>query len=177
MLKRTLFLILLIVIAACGGGSDSTSVDVGTNPRISGCGGFDTSQNRLISQQEEDSSCSDERLIWQYDEESQTVHFLNKDIYLNCCGEHYVSIFENEKIGNYKIEEIDNAIGGDGRCNCMCFFDFEIDLVNPTTIEDTIYVTLTRVIDGDDDVIWEGELVLSEGEGDILIEENVGYCY
>jgi hypothetical protein len=54
----------------------------------------------------------------------------------------------------------------------MCFYDFEIDLIDSTTISDTIYVMLTRVIDGHEDKIWDGDLVLSVGEGDELIEEN-----
>jgi hypothetical protein len=170
------FLILVFCVSCGGGGSDSSSVAVGTNPLISECGGFDTMQNILISQQEEDASCSDERLFWQYDEVSQIVHFLNKDVWLNCCGEHSISISMDEETGKYTIVETDDPLDGDGRCSCMCFFDFAIDLNNPTTIADTIYVKLTRVIDGAEDAIWEGELILSDGEGDVLIEENVGFC-
>jgi hypothetical protein len=174
-LKKTVFFILLIVITACGGGSDSSSVAVGTNPRVSGCDGFDTMQSRFINQQEEFYDCRDERLLWQYNEASQIVHFLNKDVWLNCCGEHSISISMDVETGKYTIVETDDPLDGDGRCSCMCFFDFAIDLNNPTTILDTIYVTLIRVIDGHEDIVWEGELILSNSEGDELIEGNVGY--
>ena len=41
---------------------------------------------------------------------------------------------------------------------------------------DIIHVTLTRVIDGHEYEMWSDDLVLSVGEGDELIEENLGYC-
>ena len=45
-----------------------------------------------------------------------------------------------------------------------------------TTISDTIHVMLTRMIDGHEDKIWEGDMVLNVGEEDELIEENVENC-
>ena len=180
MFKRILILVLLIFITACGGGSsDSSFVAVGTNPRVSECVNFGTVQNRIISQLEE-YYCSDERLLWQYDEVSQTIHFLNKDVLLGCDAEFSISILKDMKTGNYRIEEREDP-GTVMEAVCLCFFDFEIDLNNPTTISDTIYVTLTRVINdyeyiGHEYIIWEGSLDLSDSEGDILIEENVGFC-
>ncbi len=49
-------------------------------------------------------------------------------------------------------------------------------MIGSTTISDTIYVMLTRVIDGHEYELWGSDLVLSVGEGDELIEENVGDC-
>ena len=114
-------------------------------------------------------------MFWQYDEESQTVHFLNKNVWLNCCGLHSISIFLDKETGDFEIEETDDPLDG-LRCTCECFYDFKIDLIGYTTISDTIHVMLTRVIDGHEYKIWSGDLVLSVGEGDELIEENVGDC-
>ncbi len=177
---QVLFLLVLVFCVSCGGGSDSALITVGTNPRVSECVNLGTMQNRIISQQEE-YYCSDERLIWQYNEESQTVHFLNKDVWLGCDAEFSISIFKDEKTGTYKIVERENPESL-MEAICLCFFNFEIDLNNPTTISDTIYVILIRAINefdyiGHEHLIWEGELVLSNGQGDVLIEENVGYSY
>ena len=173
--------LLLVFCVGCGSGDSNTvegnfsSISVGANPVVSGCDHLDTVLNKSLSQQEENESCRDERLLWQYDEESQTVHFLNKDVWLNCCGVHSISIFLDKETGDFEIEETDDSLNGQ-RCLCMCFYDFKIDLIGSTTISDTIHVMLTRVIDGHEYKIWDGDLVLSVGEGDELIEENVGDC-
>jgi hypothetical protein len=173
--------LLLVFCVGCDSGDSNTdegnfsSISVGANPAVSDCDRVDTGLIKSFSQEEETESCRDERLLWHYDEESQTVHFLNKNVWLNCCGVHSISIFWDKETGDFEIEETDDPING-GRCLCECFYDFEIDLIDSKTISDTIYVMLTRVIDGHEDKILEGDLVLSVGEGDELIEENVGDC-
>jgi hypothetical protein len=174
--------LLLVFCVGCDSGDSNTvednfsSISVGANPVVSDCDHFNTVPNKSFSQKEEIESCRDERLFWQYDEESQTVYFLNKNVWLNCCGVHSISIFLDKETGDFEIEETDDPLNGTQRCLCMCFYDFEIDLIDSKTISDTIYVMLTRVIDGHEDKIWDGDLVLSVGEGDELIEENVGDC-
>ena len=173
--------LLVVFCVGCDSGDSNTvedyfsSISVGANPVVSDCDIPNTEPNKSFSQEEESDSCRDERLFWQYDEESQTVHFLNKNVWLNCCGVHSISIFLDKETDDFEIEETDDPLNG-GRCDCMCFYDFEIDLIDSTTISDTIYVMLTREIDGHEDKIWDGDLVLSVGEGDELIEENVGDC-
>ena len=163
--------LLLVFCVGCGSGDSNTgesnffSISVGTNPMV----------NESPSQEDESESCRDERFLWQYDEESETVHFLNKNAWLNCCGTRSISIFLDKQTGDFEIEETDDSLNG-VRCACMCFYDFEIDLIGSTIISDIIHVTLTRVIDGHEYEMWNGDLVLSVGEGDELIEENLGYC-
>ena len=166
----------------------SESSDLGRNARVSNCGGFDMATTRDGT---DDEYCRDERLIWQYDEGSQTASFLNKNVSLNCCGEHSVTVSLDKETGVYEISETDKPIGGMGRCSCLCFFDFGIDL--PDIISETVRIKLSRLVidymypysmweypDSEKiesySAMWEGELDLSGYEGDVLISENGGYC-
>lgn len=178
----TFFVFIFLVFAGCNddssepGGSEPGIGNLGVNAQISDCGGFDTEKHELSSQATEDSLCSNERLIWQYDQESHTVKFLNKDVWLNCCGEHSITSTVDEKTGMYIIEEIDSPEFGMGRCHCMCFFDFKINL--PNIESGALNIELYRHVtdEGVRTMIWKGELDLNNGEGDELIRENIGWC-
>ena len=163
-----------------GNGKDGDDpTNLGKNARSSECGGFDAAL-KIDNQDEVDDICGDERLIWTFDETSRTVSFLNQDVWLNCCGEHSITVSFDEESGVYEIAETDapEMLGGEpSRCHCMCLFDFAIDL--PGVSSETIDLKLTRDETDDEEermTVWLGEIDLSAGSGDILIEENVGWC-
>lgn len=123
----------------------------------------------------EEELCRDERLYWQYDPNSRTVTFLNKDVWLNCCGEHAINITLDVTTGNYQIHETD-APGAAGRCYCLCFLDFSIEL--PDMPAQSIGVELYRHVtdEGPEWLVWEGTVTPSQNTGEILIQKDVGWC-
>jgi len=146
--------------------------NIGINPETSGCGGFETEDDK--TRQYEEVQCADERLIWKYNPATSTVHFLNNNLWLNCCGIHTITVKKEDSL--YIIEEKDEP-DGFARCMCMCLFDFSIDI--PDIVEDTVAIELYRHITDNQDKktkIGQWELDLMQQEGDILIEANVGYC-
>ncbi len=72
----------------------------------SDCGGFDSTKNALTADagEEEPAYCDAEVLLWKY--ESGKLSLTNARVSLNCCGEHSVSI-EEEDEGEYLISEVD----------------------------------------------------------------------
>jgi len=150
--------------------------DIGNGAQVSGCGGFDGLNREYVSQSVQNDDCTGERLLWKYDPESQLVRFLNQNVWLNCCGDHSIVISMNEETGVYIIDEIDQPEPNSGRCHCMCFYDYAADL--PDITIGKIKVELYRYSTDQEPrfMVWDGLLDLSEGEGDELIDENVGYC-
>ncbi len=146
----------------------------GVNPQVSDCGGFSAASKTLSSQQMQNDQCRDERLLWQYDPNSRMVTFLNEDVWLNCCGEHSITITLHETTGNYIIRETDAP--AESRCLCMCFFDFTIGL--PDMLPESIGVELYRHVtdDGPEWLVWQGTLELNQGSGEIVIQKNIGWC-
>jgi hypothetical protein len=150
----------------------SKDKNIGTNAQISECGGFQAEHKHARTQEV---SCSDERLIWRYDQDSHIVYFLNQDVWLNCCGEHTITVSFEKDSGGYAIREIDAPESG-LRCHCMCFFDFRIELpdIPPGTISVQLYRHVTD--EGRQWLLWQGILDLNQGNGDELIREDVGWC-
>jgi len=173
----------LIVLEGCDrsitSGPDLWNLDA--NVQASGCGGFDTMLGKSKIKSVENDECGDERLIWQYDKELMILRLLNKDVFLNCCGEHSITVSMNGETGIYIIDEVDKPESNGGRCSCMCLFDFMIDLED---IElGRINVELYRHVyphttsqEPRSKMVWEGELKLGKGTGNELIEKNVGSC-
>lgn len=147
---------------------------LGINPSVSECGGFAAEGKTLQSQQTKNDLCSDERLLWQYDPNSRIVTFLNENVWLNCCGEHSITITLDEATGNYLIHEKDAP--GESRCLCMCFFDFSIGLSDmpPESIVAELYRHITD--DGPEWLVWQGTLDLSQKTGESVIQKDVGWC-
>ena len=171
----TLMVLASVILSGCHW-NESGVRKIGVDPRISDCGGFSGAQNGLSRQMEGETLCSDERLIWQYDPDSRNLSILNSDVWLNCCGKHRITALVSRDTGIYTIEETDKPEAGDARCGCMCCFDFGIDL--PDTRREVIRVQIYRhVTDGDPrSLVWEGDLDLAHGEGEVVITENVGWC-
>lgn len=168
--------IVVMLLASCNDQvtqADSEEQNIGSNTKISECGGF---QSKHKQTRTEDEYCSAERLIWSYNQDAHTVLFLNQDVWLNCCGEHTMSIVFNEDTEVYEIHETDKPVSGKGRCLCLCFFDFQIEL--PQIPSGVISVQLHRHVtdEGPQQLIWQGALDLSQGNGDVVIQEEVGWC-
>jgi hypothetical protein len=159
-------------ITQTGSGAGNLSMNV----QISDCGGFDAEQRNEKARLTNDPLCGDERLIWSYDPASQTIQFLNTNVWLNCCGDRTITVTLNEETNTYIISETDAPASGSARCRCMCFFDFKVDV--PHIVSETITVALSRHItdEGRQWIVWTGTLDLREQEGKILIQENVGWC-
>lgn len=150
--------------------------DGGQNGEVSDCGGFSDEFYKLDESDYDDSDKS-EKLIWKYDSADQTVTFLNKNVCLNCCGEHSIEIVR-DGFGTYEIKETDEPLiieGEETRCLCMCFYDFKISLLHSAEI---ISLKITRYItdEGDRFEVWSGRIDLTEGSGKITITESGGDC-
>ena len=146
-------------------------IDIGTNPRASGCGGFDAPRSATSGE----TGCPDEVLNWQFDAVGQTLAFINSSVDLNCCGIHEIQAFFDA--GVYHLAETDAPDDESGRCKCMCLFDFAIDVSD--VVGPTIEVRLSRDLTDDDfdrGVVWEGSIDLLAGSGTITIRENTGAC-
>lgn len=157
----------VVSFSGCSNGSSESGYltnneQIYDNDQISGCGGFDSMGLESMPQLEID-EC-DERLIWQYDVETETVHFVHENVELICASEASISILLDEETGVFEIEE--TYYYPYPPPPCLCFFDFKIDLLDVTL--DTIKGKLTRA----QQTLWEGELDLSENEGYELIKEN-----
>ncbi|RJO71891.1 MAG: hypothetical protein C4523_03510 [Myxococcales bacterium] len=167
------------------GEEGETAQNLGTNPLYSECGGFPVSGGKDIVPPQ-DENCRDERLIWTYDPGTETISFLNQNIWLNCCGEHEITITYEEAEGVYVIHEIDRPEGEGGRCDCDCFFDMAIDL--PGIVPEVgreeppqpvIFIRIERQATDEGvepAVVTQGTIMYMNLYGDVLIEENIGYC-
>ncbi len=156
--------------------SDSNEDQLGMNSRASECGGFEAKSAKLMDE-EINEYCGDETLVWTYLEGDSVLQLLNEDIWLNCCGIHTSEIRYDAENDIYEIKQTDKPENA-GRCDCMCLFDFAIDL--PGMVEAaSLNVKITR--DSTDEekgryLVWEGIIDMSKGNGSILIEESVGWC-
>ena len=164
-----LFILSLFAILSC-----DTLPDLSENAQISSCGGFE--QETVLHGVDEEEYCKDELFTWTYNEESKTLSFINKNVWLNCCGDHSLRVEKKE--GKFIIHEKDAPEGGDARCSCMCFFDFKADIsisVDATTIDIEIHRFITDSDSGDDKV-WEATVDLSQRTGVSTIKEHIGWC-
>ncbi|MCK6592070.1 MAG: hypothetical protein HUU21_06955 [Polyangiaceae bacterium] len=195
-MKTNLFFLmstLTLALAACsdGGGSTGSAGTGGAGgsggagggsaltqfPAVSECGGFvkSGSPGAKIDPPAADPAtyCDAERLLWAYDAASQSLGLSNTRVLLNCCGDHSITVVEED--GTYVINEKDapEAAAGGARCNCMCVFDYTISV---ETIPSGI-IPIRLVLDVTDSmmppkVVYEGSLDLSKGSGEIVIDPN-----
>ncbi len=169
-----IFTALTIMVVYCNPLRDVERDDMGTGSSISDCGGFSLLENRLATNEEDDMT-RDEVLIWEYDAATKAVSLLNQNVWLNCCGEHDMHIVAGDNSTAYDIYETDQPERA-GRCSCMCFFDYQITL--PNVQDSPIHLKLIRWVEDNtpqQETIWTGELDLTETEGTILIQSDVGY--
>lgn len=173
--------VVVVLLTSCNvNSSDVTQANpaqeqIGINAKVSDCGGFEENAGTRSTAQISE-YCRDEQLVWQYQQQSGTLSLSNQNVWLNCCGEHAVSISINHDTQEYEMRETDAPQSSGGRCLCMCFFDFNIDV--PNLADQVFPLKLFRhVIDaGSEQMIWNGTLDLQAGSGIIVIQKNIGYC-
>lgn len=126
-------LIIGLLLFACDSKSPvQTADEISTaNPQISGCGGFtgDTEKRTVNSIPflcDPETYCDAEKLLWLYEESTQTLKVMNTRVLLNCCGDHEITAVDNNNV--IIISENDQPEGGTGRCYCMCVYDFYIEI-------------------------------------------------
>ena len=157
----------LVLFAACGGSEENPAID--QTDAVSGCGGFPLTRAPLFGDYTGE-YCDAEVLHWEYDETNQILDIRDARILLNCCGDHSMDVaFED---GVYLIDELDAPQNGDGRCHCMCVFDYDLSATGiPAGI---ITVRLMRHVtdSGDEFMVWEGELDLAEGSGFVILDDT-----
>lgn len=155
--------------AGTGGGTGNDPIPVGQNPQVSECGGFQANTRDALPY------CDAELLRWSYDSSSKTLSLLNQRVFLNCCGEHNMTVTFDPDRNVYTVTETDAPVMFDGsgaRCGCMCVFDWVTDAtgVEPGNIS----VELVRHVTDDSagsQVIWNGQLDLSEVQGEVVIDD------
>jgi len=177
--KYTILIMTFLSMTISGCYSSGGEENIASEASVSECGGFSSTQAKLISDDDALGAlqCGDETLQWQYDTESDQVKLLNSFVWLNCCGEHSIKVIYNEDSDIYFIKETDKPENDGGRCDCMCSFDFSTGF--PAFGAEKIKIRLTREVTDADDApldIYEGELDLSEESGEISVSRNVGYC-
>ncbi len=132
------------------------------------CGGFAEAEEPVDSGE---GYCDAERLTWTYDADGGFLDLTDARVLLNCCGEHDIDIVEED--GVYVITETDAPVDGAGRCDCMCVFDFALTASGIPA--GTIPVRLQRHVTDEGAapaVVWEGELDLAAGAGEVIIDET-----
>ena len=171
-IKITLSLVLslsLVLFVACGGNGEEEPPVITQADVVSGCGGFPVTRAPVFNDYTGE-YCEAEVLHWEYDETNQKLDLRDSRILLNCCGDHGMDVvFED---GVYVVTETDAPEGGDGRCSCMCVFDF--DLTASGIPGGLITFRLMRNVtdSGDEFMVWEGELDLAEGSGFVILDDT-----
>lgn len=177
--RNTIFgaVLMAMVASACGNFTANPEEDIDDTAlhpltyqaALSDCGGLDVTVE--ISEY-----CNAEILSWDYDPATKVFVFSDNRILLNCCGEHDMSIELED--GVYTITEYDSPLiipgQEESRCNCMCSFDYEIEVQNMPAEE--IQVRLLRDVSDSDQwnntLVWEGTLDLTDESGDIVIDDE-----
>lgn len=137
-------------------------LDVTTNPTFTACMDIEKTQEY----------CAAERLKWSYDATTKVLNVQNTRAELNCCGERAIKAYKNPD-GSYELLETDDK-EENGRCNCMCVFDFGVDLKDIEA--GTIDVTLARHILDDPnqnkETIWSGKITIPAMNAEDSIDIN-----
>lgn len=121
-----------------------------------------------------DAYCAAERVEWSYDSESQVLTVDHRRVEMNCCGERSVEAHQTGE-NAYEIREFDRPDENGGRCGCLCYFDYKIEIpdVSGSTDLDVIRKK-TEMPDSEPETIdvWSGTLSLSDGSGENTITED-----
>lgn len=155
--------ILALALAACEGGPTFENPLEQTSA-VSECGGFP--QTRDLA---DGDYCDAEVLSWQYEEASQTLWLADNRILLNCCGDHSMTISEEQ--GVYVATERDAPEFDDARCGCMCVFDYTLEANIP---EGTIALRVVRdVTDWPEGsgTVFDDTIDLTQGSGSVILDD------
>ena len=145
-------------------------VEVGTNPSFTTCD--DVQKTEMY--------CAAERLVWAYDATAKTLKLDNTRAMLNCCGERKIQVFKNPD-GSYKILETDDP-DPNGRCNCMCVFDFGITVpdVEAGTLDVTFERHITDLSMNAKRTVWSGKITVPAMDAndsiDVDMEDASAWC-
>jgi len=160
--------LLAILLLSCGNFTEVTGADnIIHSAALSDCGGFDDTKVDV----ELSEYCDAQIIRWNYDAGTKVFTFSDNRVFLNCCGDHNMTIELEDDI--YVITEIDAPANGD-RCSCMCSFDYEIEIQNMPAeiIELRLALDVTDSIDTSNDKVWEGSIDLTTTtSGEIVIDD------
>ncbi len=131
------------------------------NTRTSECGGF--SSSKIASAD----STENETLSWRYDSATGIIEFTDSHVQLNCCGKHSITASLNQS--TLIISENDQP-ADNGRCKCLCMFDFAIDVKG--TFGNVLTVRLERLVDTILQLKWTFEIDLSKATGILTVPQN-----
>lgn len=143
--------------------------DVAAAPpfRVSDCGGFAAGTKGAVDY------CAQGVLEWR--REGDVLVVTERRVLLNCCGDRAATV--TREGDTWVLAETDAPEGGDGRCRCMCVFDFEVTV--PAFPDGVAPFRIVRWItdSGDGPVTtWEGDLIVGDTPGAIMVDpEPVGY--
>jgi hypothetical protein len=167
-------LILGMMTLSCGSESsaDPDRVDIGKNEASSPCGGFPEDNTARSLSEDSPQKGQYELLIWNYDASTKTVTFLCKYVCGNCAWRYSIGIFR-EGPGIYTIEETEHRPGNPA--TCVCIYDLMAELPNAGTSEESLKIRLLRHR-SDEEVLYDGIISLSDGQGEIQVKENDFYC-
>lgn len=168
-MPRVLILFLPILLAlllfSCGSDSSPRNDDIfieGTF-RVSDCGGFEKAQEKTARSVQDTS----ETLRWTYGSKTRILEIVHADVLLNCCGEHsIVAEWDGDVI---VIAESDQP-ADEGRCHCLCRFDFSS--IIPGLSPEVIGIRLELTVDSTVIRRWSGDIDLSEGSGELQLVET-----
>lgn len=153
-----------------GGNPPADAVpDVAAAPafRVSDCGGFAAGAKGTGDY------CAQGLLEWRREGDALVV--TERRGLLNCCGERAATV--TREGGTWVLAETDAPEGGDGRCRCMCVFDFEVTV--PAFPDGVAPFRIVRWItdSGDGPVTtWEGDILVGDAPGSVVVDpEPVGY--
>lgn len=164
-----------LLVFACDSKSPvQTTNEISTvNPQISDCGGFISySEKRTVNSvpfiRDPETYCNAEKLLWLYEESTQTLKVMNARVLLNCCGDRKITAVED--YGIIVISEDDQPEGGTERCKCVCVYDFYIEISGITPGIKTVKLELT--VDDATSTKWEGKIDIRNKSGEIIIDGN-----
>ncbi len=134
------------------------------NVRISDCGGFNPDGEH----------CRPETFEWSYDPDLSVLHVMNRNVIMNCCGERHAYSRIDPFYGN-QIAELD-VPPDSGRCDCLCMFDFSMDLIDASGGYGEYAITRT-VTDADspDEIVWH-DYVDTSSPGAVVIRPAADNC-
>jgi hypothetical protein len=162
-----IFSVFLALLSGCN------NSNLAENTNVSGCGGFkdEVSVLGFKNEVEQEPKC-EQQIIWKFDEQTEVFSIINKNIPLNCCGEHDIII--KEKTEGYDFIMTDAPVRG-ARCGCMCVFDYAADIKNISGNSINLSIYIDTEENKGKDLFWEGTIDLAEKSGIIIVSELSSY--
>ncbi len=151
-----------LLVLGCNQGEPAPNIE--QESAVSECGGFAANSTARAA----GDYCDAEILYWQYDSETETLSLDDQRVVLNCCGEHSMTLVEED--GVYIATERDAPEYQDARCGCECVFDFQVDGHGIPTGTISLQVIRDVTDQGDPVTVLDETLDLSQGAGSFVID-------